>query len=88
MDVILPSVLSLREPDSKPTKSAESRHNVSELIMGVTEALNNCYHNHGSTCTWAVLPSITTHVLPDTKLHDLITKRQSIQSQWDSSNGQ
>jgi hypothetical protein len=80
-------VLSLRELDAKSTRSVESRHNVSELIMVVAEGLNNCYNNHGPTYIRAVLPTITTHVLPDTKLHDLITKSQSIQSQWDSSNG-
>lgn len=69
-------MLSFLEPDAKPTRE-ESRHNVSELIMLAVEGLNDCYNNHGPTFTWALLPTITTHVLPDTKLHDLITECQS-----------
>jgi len=80
-------VLSFVEPDAKPTTSEESRHNVSELIMVVVERLNNRYDNHGPTYIWALLPTITTHVLPDTKLHDPITKSQSSRPKWDSSNG-
>jgi len=69
-------VLSFLEPDAEPT-SEESRHNVSELIMVAVEVLNDCYDNHGPIFTWALLPTITTHVLPDTKLHNLITECQS-----------
>ena len=69
-------MLSFLDPDERPT-SEESRHNVSEQIMVAVEGLNNRYDNHGSTYTWALLPTINTHVLPDTTLHDLITKCQS-----------
>jgi hypothetical protein len=52
-------MLSLLEPDAKPTTGEESRHNVSELIMVVGERLNDRYNNHGPTYTRALLPTIT-----------------------------
>jgi hypothetical protein len=60
---------------------------VSKLIMIVAERFDNCYANHRPTHSWPLLPPIATHVLPDTKSHNLITKSQLSKPRWDSSNG-